>query len=132
MNWNEILTTVLSTVVVGIIGAVTPLIIKGLKRLAEWLQTKTNSEHVHFLIGEAHGIVENAVVAANQTVVESLKDKNLFTQEAATEVKNNVIEEVKKSLTSAQVQAIGKATALTLEDWIKQQIEVAVNGNKKK
>lgn len=132
MDWNQILTTVLSTVCVGLIGAVTPLVIKGLKKLTEWLQTKTNSETVHFLIGEAHKIVENAVVAANQTVVESLKDKNLFTKEAADQIKDSVVAEVKKSLTPDQIAAIGKATALTLEDWIKQQIEVAVNGNKKK
>lgn len=78
----------------------------------------------------AFGIVNNAVIVANQTVVESMKKNGTFNADVAKEISSEVVQSIKQSLTTEQVQAIATTTALTLEEWIKQQVEVAVNNNK--
>lgn len=130
LDWSYIVAYVLGVVIVTILGFLTPKVISGIKAGIEWLKTKTSNEKLKTLLDMAGKVVEDAVIVANQTIVETLKKNGKFDARSAEEIKNSVIEEVKNTLTQDEKDAIAQTSSLVLEDWIKQQIEVFVNKNK--
>ena len=130
LDWNYIVGYVLASLAIAILGILTPKLIDLAKAGVNWLKSKTNNEKVKSLLDMAGKVVEDAVVAANQTIVETLKKEGTFNSKTAEEIKSNVVEEVKKTLTQEEKDAIAQTSSLVLEDWIKQQVEVFVNKNK--
>lgn len=130
LDWNVIIGYVLATIVLTILGFITPKIIEGIKAGIAWLKTKTKNEKLKTLLDMAGKVVEDAVIVANQTIVETLKKNGKFDTETALEIKDQVVENVKNTLTQDEKDAIAQTSSLVLEDWIKQQIEVFVNKNK--
>lgn len=130
LDWNYIVAYVLSAGVIAILGILTPKIIAGIKAGIEWLKLKTQNEQVKTLLDMAGKVVEDAVIVANQTIVDNLKNEGTFDSSKAEQIKTSVLEEVKKTLTQEEKDAIIQTSSLVLEDWIKQQIEVFVKKNK--
>lgn len=130
LDWNYIVGYVLASLAIALLGFLTPKIISLFKAGIAWLKTKTSNEKVKTLLDMAGKVVEDAVIAANQTIVETLKKEGKFDGTVAEEIKNSVLEEVKNTLTQEEKDAIAQTSSLVLEDWIKQQIEVFVNKNK--
>lgn len=130
LDWNYIVAYVLSAGVIAILGILTPKIIAGIKAGIEWLKLKTKNEQVKTLLDMAGKVVEDAVIVANQTIVDNLKNEGTFDSCKAEQIKDSVLEEVKKTLTQEEKDAIVQTSSLVLEDWIKQQIEVFVKKNK--
>lgn len=130
LDWNYIVAYVLSAGVIAILGILTPKIIAGIKACIEWLKLKTKNEQVKTLLDMAGKVVEDAVIVANQTIVDNLKNEGTFDSCKAEQIKDSVLEEVKKTLTQEEKDAIVQTSSLVLEDWIKQQIEVFVKKNK--
>ena len=130
LDWNYIIAYVLSAGVIAILGILTPKIIAGIKASIEWLKTKTQNEQMKTLLDMAGKVVEDAVIVANQTIVDNLKNEGTFDSCKAEQIKDSVLEEVKKTLTQEEKDAIIQTSSLVLEDWIKQQIEVFVKKNK--
>ena len=130
LDWNYIVAYVLSAGVIAILGILTPKIIAGIKTGIEWLKLKTKNEQVKTLLDMAGKVVEDAVIVANQTIVDNLKNEGTFDSSKAEQIKTSVLEEVKKTLTQEEKDAIVQTSSLVLEDWIKQQIEVFVKKNK--
>lgn len=130
LDWNYIIAYVLSAGVIAILGILTPKIIAGIKAGIEWLKMKTQNEQVKTLLDMAGKVVEDAVIVANQTIVDNLKNEGTFDSCKAEQIKDSVLEEVKKTLTQEEKDAIVQTSSLVLEDWIKQQIEVFVKKNK--
>ena len=130
MNWEAIVTAVLVAAITTILGILVPYIITGIKKLGAYLISKTKNEKLKFLIEMATKVVEDCVVEANQTIVEGLKKSGTFDGVNAQEVKDKVVEAAKASLTAEQIEAIKETSALCVEEWIKQQVEVMVNKNK--
>lgn len=130
LDWNYIIAYVLSAGVIAILGILTPKIIAGIKASIDWLKTKTQNEKMKTLLDMAGKVVEDAVIVANQTIVDNLKNEGTFDSCKAEQIKDSVLEEVKKTLTQEEKDAIVQTSSLVLEDWIKQQIEVFVKKNK--
>ena len=130
LDWNYIIAYVLSAGVIAILGILTPKIIAGIKAGIEWLKTKTQNEQMKTLLDMAGKVVEDAVIVANQTIVDNLKNEGTFDSSKAEQIKTSVLEEVKKTLNQEEKDAIVQTSSLVLEDWIKQQIEVFVKKNK--
>ena len=130
LDWNYIVGYVLASLALALLGYLTPKIISLFKAGIAWLKTKTNNEKVKTLLDMAGKVVEDAVIVANQTIVETLKKNGKFDADTAVEIKDQVVENVKNTLTQDEKDAIAQTSSLVLEDWIKQQIEVFVNKNK--
>lgn len=130
LDWNYIVASVLAAVVLAILGYLAPKVVELIKAGINWLKSKTNNEKIKSLLDMAGKVVEDAVIAANQTIVETLKKEGTFNSKVAEEIKSNVVEEVKKTLTQEEKDAIAQTSSLVLEEWIKQQVEVFVNKNK--
>ena len=113
----------LQTIVLSALGTVvTALITWGVERLIAWLNTKIKDNKALKFLTEAIGVVQAAVKATFQTYVESLKNQNVFDEEAQKEALNRAIAQIKATL-SVETQKYIEENYGDLTEWIKLHIE---------
>ena len=116
--------------IVPILGALATFIAFWIKAKTKELQSKTDDEKLQSCLSILEITVTNAVIATNQTYVESLKDKNAFSVEAQQEAFSKTYDAVINSLTEdAKAQLATITTDLTT--YITEMIEAKVNEQKK-
>lgn len=131
MNWQEIISTVLITVITGAVTAVSSFLIAFIKRKINDLREKSEDERTKKLLGLAEDVISTTVDAAQQTIVDSLKKQNNFTQEAAQEVFENVKDKILNTLTEETKKAIEEVSNMDIADYISDKIEAQIAKNKK-
>ncbi len=98
---------------------------------AEFLRQKTKNEIAGRAISSVESVVKAAVLEAQQTVVESLKERNggKLTEEEKGWIKSKVLKVVKDRLTSETLKEL-KGITSDLEGYLSSLIESYVYGNR--
>lgn len=120
--WQEIVTTIIVSIVGAVISGVGALIMA-------WIKTKINNEKTSQLLEDAYRIVHEGVTYVYQTYVEGLKGTSLWNEEAMKNASKQAADYIQKNL-SIQVVDFLQKNGKTLEDWIAEQIEIAVQQQK--
>ena len=120
--WQEIVTTIILSVVGAIGTGIGALVIK-------WLSSKIKSEKAAHLLNEAYQVVHEGVTYVYQTYVEGLKGTSLWNEEAMKNASQQATSYIQKNLPKNVVEFL-EANGKTLENWIAEQIEIAVQQQK--
>ena len=120
--WQEIVTTIILSVLGAIGSGIGALVVK-------WLLSKIKNEKAAHLLNEAYQIVHEGVTYVYQTYVEGLKGTSLWDEEAMKNASQQAVNYVQKNLSKDVVEFL-EANGKTLEDWIAEQVEIAVQQQK--
>lgn len=116
MNWQEILFTVLSLVITG-------LVTFGFKLFYNWLSVKLKDGQGKKYLLAALDVVQSVVKETYQTYVKNLKLENAFTKEEQTKALNMALERSKTLLSDSVKQYIEDNFGGGLDKWIITNIE---------
>jgi len=126
---NEILNTILTTVAVPLLVALTGYLIVYLNKLTEATKAKIKDETFNKYVSIAEDAVKTSVLAISQTIVSSIKNTDQWTDEKKKEV-----------FQQCKIQALtimGASTSIALaevyedlDEWLNAKIEYYVNKNK--
>ena len=122
MDWQNILTQI----VLSLVGLVISV---GGTWLTYLISKKVKNEDLKNMLSDALKIVQNGVDYTYQTYVEALKGTDFWDQEAMKVAKDKAAEYIRGNLTD-EVKKYIESTGKTLEEWIKQQIEIAIKKSK--
>lgn len=123
MELKEILTTIILSVVGAIISGIGAFVMA-------WIRSKIKNEKVAKIIDDAYRIINEGVMYVYQTYVDGLKGTDLWDDTAKDIAKQKAVDYVNKNL-SAEVTKFLEQNGTVIEDWICEQIEVAVQSHKK-
>lgn len=122
MDWTEILTEV----IISVVG----LVISGLGALAMYyIKTKVKDEKLQILLSGAHNVVANGVDFVYQTYVSNLKGTSLWDKEAMENAKAQATKYIENNL-SAEMKQYLKSTEKDVVEWIAEQIEITISKDK--
>lgn len=122
MDWTEILTQV----IISVVG----LVISGLGALAMYyIKTKVKDEKLQVLLSGAHNVVANGVDFVYQTYVSNLKGTSLWDKEAMENAKEQATKYIENNL-SAEMKQYLKSTEKDVVEWIAEQIEITISKDK--
>lgn len=119
---KEILTSVILSVVGVVISGIGAFVIA-------WIRSKIKNENVAKMFDDAYRIIHEGVTYVFQTYVEGLKGTDLWDDAAKQTAREKAFEYINKNL-SAEVVKFLKQNGTVLEEWIQEQIEIAVNQQK--
>lgn len=120
--WQEIMTTIIISIVGAIGSGIGALVMK-------WLLSKIKNEKAAQLLNEAYQIVHEGVTYVYQTYVEGLKGTSLWNEEAMKNANQQAVSYIQKNLSKDVIKFL-EENGKTLEDWIAEQIEIAVQQQK--
>ena len=123
MEWRQILTEIIISILGIIITVVSGYIIA-------WINSKIKDEKIKRILNDALKIVSNGVDYVYQTYVEELKGSTLWDADAMKEASNRAMEYINANLTEEAKAFISK-NGKDLAEWIKEQIEIAIQKSKR-
>lgn len=123
MDWRQILTEIIISILGIVLTAVSGYVMA-------WISSKIKDEKMKRILNEALQIVSNGVDFVYQTYVEGLKGTSLWDENAMKEASSRAMEYVKANLTEDAKAFISK-NGKDLAEWIKEQIEIAVQKSKR-
>lgn len=131
MDYNELITSIFQIVVIPCLGILTGFFVKWINAKVNELTIKTKNEKEQKYLYMLKDTITSAVIAVNQTYVDSLKQQGTFDTEAQakafTMVYNQILlllgEEGKKYL----AEIVGDVSS-----YLTMEIEATVNQNKLK
>lgn len=129
MEYKELIQTILQTVLIPLLIALTGFVVKWVNAKANELKSKTQDDRYDLYIDILQELVTKTVIMVNQTYVDELKKENAFTKEAQIEAFNKVYETVITSL-SEDVYTYLEQIIGNLNDYITVLIESAVKQQK--
>ena len=127
---QEILSTILKTVLIPILPLLTIYLINWLTVKNTELKEKINNEKFNKYLDILHELITSNVMMVNQTFVDALKKEEIFTKEDQIEAFNIVKTNVLNSLKTEAV-VILKSVIEDLDTYINTEIESSVRANKK-
>ena len=119
---KEILTSVILSVVGVIISGIGAFVMA-------WIRSKIKNENVAKILDDAYRIIHEGVTYVFQTYVEGLKGTDLWDDTAKQAAQQKAFEYIQKNLSSEVVKFL-EQNGTILEEWIREQIEIAVNQQK--
>lgn len=129
MDWNFLLQDIVRVCLLPLLAILTNFIVKLIQTKRQELVAKTDNETAQKYLGLVSDIISKAVVATNQTYVDALKDKDIFTKEAQTEAFNKTYETVMALLTDEAKSHLTEVVG-DIKTYITQEIEAQVKLNK--
>lgn len=129
MDFKTILPIIFEVVIIPLLAALTTVAVKWLNAKANEIKAKTDNAVLKKYIDMLNETISTTVIAVNQTYVDSLKEQDIFTEEAQQKAFNKVLETVKSSLTEDAVIYLNEAIG-DLDSYIKNKIEEQVKINK--
>lgn len=123
MDWRQILTEIIISILGIVLTAVSGYVMA-------WINSKIKDEKMKRILNEALQTVSNGVDFVYQTYVEGLKGTSLWDENAMKEASNRAMEYVKANLTE-DVKAFISKNGKDLAEWIKEQIEIAIQKSKR-
>ena len=118
MDFQNVIITALGTLF-------TTLIVFLVEKITNWFKAKIVNERYHKIIDEASDIVGRAVKTIFQTYVESLKNKNMFTEEAQAEALQKASAIVMAQL-SADAKSYIEKNYGDIQEWVVSAIEAKI------
>lgn len=125
MEATEILRTVFEIVGIPLLGAITAVLVKWLNSKAEEIKAKTNNAYAQKYLSMLNDTITSAVIAINQTYVNTLKEVGKFDEEAQKAAFEKVSTMVMNSLTEDAVIYLREIIG-DLETYISNKIEEKV------
>ena len=122
MDWRQILTEIIISILGIVITVVSGYIIA-------WINSKIKDEKIKRILNDALNIVSNGVDYVYQTYVEELKGTTLWDADAMKEASSRAMEYINANLTEEAKAFISK-NGKDLAEWIKEQIEIAIQKSK--
>lgn len=129
MPWGEIVQQVFTLVLIPLLGVVVKYFVKFINIQAEGLQQNTDNAIFKKYIGMLNDTISMAVIATNQTYVDSLKEQGKFDADAQKVALQKTYETVMSTLTSEAKVYLNSVIA-DLEKYILASIESEVKLNK--
>lgn len=123
MNWNEIILSVVSIVVTGLIGVLTTY-------LTKLINSKISDKKDAATLSKLTEIISNAVKSVFQTYVQSLKDSGTFNEEAQKTALNKALELINGELTT-ELKTYITDNYGDITTWLTNQIEATIYALKK-
>jgi hypothetical protein len=130
MNWNELLQTLLYTVITTILPIITAYIISFLKAKRDEKLQDINNEYIRNTLKDAMDIILDTVDTISQTFVDDLKKDGKFDKDKQKEALEKAINQAKK-LMSEEVISLIIEKYNDLDEWIRTQIEAYIKKTKK-
>ena len=130
MEWTTILTEIFKVCVIPLLGILTAFVVAWIKSKINNINAKTNNELLKSTLDTVETIVINAVIATNQTYVDSLKEQNAFDVEAQQKAFQKTYDVVMASLTEDTKNGLMKLTT-DLNLYITEMIEAKTKQLKK-
>lgn len=127
--WGAIIQDVFTVVLIPLLGLVTKYLIEFLHAKREEAKNKTSNETLKKYIDMLDATITRAVIATNQTYVNTLKEKGEFGQEAQKEALQKSYQAVMAVLNVDAVAYLEEAVG-DLRSYILTGIEAAVNTQK--
>ena len=124
----DLLKEIITTVILSIVGTI--ITVAG-GYLTSFLKSKINNEKLKDILVEADKTVSDGVRYVYQTYVESLKGTDLWNAEAMNEANQKALDYVRNRLPQ-DAQAYISSQGRNIEEWILEQIEIAINKAKHK
>jgi glucan phosphorylase len=125
MDMKELMPVIIQVVLIPLLTALTGVAVKWINSKANEIKAKTNNIHLQSYIDMLNNAISSAVVAANQTYVNELKEKGEFTKEAQQEAFVKVYNNVMNTLTE-EAQTCLTAVLGDLETYVTNKIEETV------
>lgn len=129
MPWGEIVQQVFTLVLIPLLGVVVKYFVQFINIKAEELQQNTDNAIFKKYIGMLNDTISMAVIATNQTYVDSLKEQGKFDADAQKVALQKTYETVMSTLTSEAKIYLSSVIA-DLEKYILTSIESEVKLNK--
>ena len=123
MDWRQILTEIIISILGIVLTAVSGYVMA-------WISSKIKDEKMKRILNEALQTVSNGVDFVYQTYVEGLKGTSLWDKNAMKEASNRAMEYITANLTEDAKAFISK-NGKDLAEWIKEQIEIAIQKSKR-
>lgn len=122
VSWTEILNTIILSVIGVVVSSLGAL-------LMGWIFTKIKHEKFSRIANEASLIVKNGVYYVYQTYVENRKGTELWDEDAKITAQKQATYYIQQHLTEEIIKYL-KNGNIQIEQWIQEQIEIAVKESK--
>lgn len=122
MDWQEILTTIILSIVGTVLSGIGAFVMA-------WIRSKIKNDKLQVIFDDAYRIVHEGVAYVYQTYVNDLKGTDLWDKEAMNKANQKAVEYIKKNLSTETIAYVEKNGKI-LEEWIQEQIEVAIQERK--
>ena len=128
--WGTIIQEIFTVVLIPLLGLITKYLIEFLHIKREEAKSKTDNEKLKKYIDMVDATITKAVIATNQTYVNSLKEKGEFGPEAQKEALQKSYQAVMAILNADAITYLEEAVG-DLRGYILTGIEAQVNEQKK-
>ena len=130
MDWLKLLQEIFTVCIIPLLGILTKYLVSWIEAQKQKLVQEQDNELTQTYIKLLADTIETCVIATNQTYVNSLKEKNVFTPEAQKEAFRRTQEAVLQILSEDAQKYLSQIYG-DLNIYIIKQIEKQVNTNKK-
>lgn len=131
MEYKDLVSTIIQTVLIPLLIALTGFLVKWINAKANEAKDKIKDDKYYLYIDILQELVTKTVIMVNQTYVDELKKENAFTKEAQVEAFKRVYETVIASL-SEDVYVYLEQIIGNLDDYLTVLIESSVKAQKSK
>lgn len=129
MDINEVSSTIFQVVIIPLLTVLTAYAVKWINAKANEIKATTENEYAQKYIDMLNDTITSAVIAVNQTYVDSLKQKNSFDKASQEEAFKKVYEIVMLSITEDADKYLSEIIG-DLNTYITTKIEEQVKLNK--
>ena len=126
MEWAVIINEVFTVILIPLLGLITKYVIEFLHAKREEAKNKTDNDTLKKYIDMLDATIERAVIATNQTYVNTLKEKGEFGPEAQKEALTKTYQAIMSILNLEAVNYLNEAVG-DLKSYIMTGIESQVN-----
>ena len=130
MEWAVIINEVFTVILIPLLGLITKYVIEFLHAKREEAKNKTDNDTLKKYIDMLDATIERAVIATNQTYVNTLKEKGEFGPEAQKEALTKTYQAIMSILNLEAVNYLNEAVG-DLKSYIMTGIESQVNIQKR-
>ena len=131
MDYNELITSIFQVVIIPCLGILTGFFVKWVNFKINELAIKTKNEKEQKYLFMLKDTIASAVIAVNQTYVDSLKQQGAFDIEAQGKAFTMVYNQVLLLLSDESKKYLAEIVG-DVNSYITMEIEAAVNQNKLK
>lgn len=129
MNWLDLLKQIFEVCIIPLLGILTTYIVQYIRVKKEEMKTQTENEKVNKYLDILAKVIEDCVVATNQTYVETLKKEGKFDIEAQKQAFLMTSQAVLAIMSDESLDILALAVD-DLNEYIRQKIEAEVNKHK--
>lgn len=129
MDYNELITSIFQIVIIPCLGILTGFFVKWLKTKTQTLVSQTEDERKQKYLWMLEETISSAVIAVNQTYVDSLKQQGKFDTKAQAKAFTMVYNQILLLIGEEGKKYLSEITG-DMASYLTMAIEAAVNQNK--